>query len=210
MESDSGYREKMDALDLIMNALKDHERQLDRLARQLEQAFKAAKARAPSPRDIESEQQPQLQPQLREALPRQRVPHILVRAWSEFQRTCQAATRVAFEVTGNRFRVSAVGKDAVFTYEEILPNTPLKVVEEASHLTLDRNALLDTDALRFLIEGRLRCGLVLTIRSVSTRLNEREALVDLQYRYVADEVKGFLSKELGVPTDRILEGTITT
>ncbi len=204
MESDSGYREKMDALDLIMNALKDHERQLDKLARQLERAFRAAAMRAPTLRDVESE------PQLKEAPSRRRSPHVRFKKWSEFKRTCQEASLVAFEVAGNRFHVSAIGNSGVFTYEEILPQTAFKVVEEASYLTIDRDAFQDIEAFRFLIEGRLMCGLALAIHSVSTRLNDRESRIELQYTYEPDDVKAFLAKELGVPIDKILEGTIAT
>ena len=53
MESDSGYREKMDALDLIMNALKDHEKRLDEISYRLEQAFKEVKMGKSSPIEVE-------------------------------------------------------------------------------------------------------------------------------------------------------------
>ena len=204
MESDSGYREKMDALDLIMNALKDHERQLDKLAHQLEQALKEATAGESSSRDVAPE------PQHREPPPRRTGPHVILRKWSEFKGPCQDATMVAFEVDGNRFHVDALVGEGVFTYEEVLPNTTFKVVEEPSRLTIDRDALKNNDALRFLIEGKLKCGLGLAIHSASTRLNEREYLFELRYGFEADEVKVFLSSELGLSKDKIVEGQIAT
>jgi hypothetical protein len=191
MESDSGYREKMDALDLIMNALKDHEKQLDEFARRLEEAFKEAKPGEPSTIEVA----PELQ--RREPPPRRRSPHVVFRKWSEFKGACRDATMVAFEVDGNHVHISAQVGDGVFTYEEALPNTTFTVVEGPN-----------IDVLHFLIEGKLKCGLNLAIHSSRTLRKEGEYLFTLRYDLEADDVKTFLSRELDVPKDKIIEGKI--
>ena len=203
MESDSGYREKMDALDLIMNALKDHEKRLDEISHRLEQAFKEVKTGEPSTIEVAEEAQ------RIEIPPRKRTPQIIFSKWSEFKSSCQDATMVAFEVDGNRFHVYALVDEGIFTYEEVLPNTTFKVVEEQSGFSIDRDALNHIDALDFLIEGKLKCGLTLAITSARTLLKEKEHLFELRYGFKPDEVKTFLSRELGVAKDKVVEGKIT-
>jgi hypothetical protein len=203
MESDSGYREKMDALDLIMNALKDHEKRLDEISHRLEQAFEEVKTGEPSrvkgAREV----------QRIEAPPRMRSPQVLFSKWSEFKGTCKDGTMVAFEVDENRFHVSVLVDEGVFTYEETLPNTTFKVVEEQSSFSIDRDALNHIDSFQFLIEGKLKCGLTLSIKSSRTVLKETEYLFELNYNLEPDEAKTFLSRELGVLKAKIVEGKIT-
>jgi hypothetical protein len=203
MESDSGYREKMDALDLIMNALKDHEKRLDEISHRLEQAFEEVKTGEPSrvkgAREV----------QRIEAPPRMRSPQVLFSKWSEFKTTCKDGTMVAFEVDENRFHVSVLVDEGVFTYEETLPNTTFKVVEEQSSFSIDRDTLNHIDSFQFLIEGKLKCGLTLSIKSSRTVLKETEYLFELNYDLDPDEAKTFLSRELGILKDKIVEGKIT-
>ena len=122
MESNSGYREKMDALDLIMNALKDHEKQLDEISHRLEQTFKQTKTRKPNTIEVVEKTQ-QTKPS-----PRKRAPQVIFNKWSEFKETCQNPKMVAFEVEGKRFHIYALMDEDVFTYEETLPHNTLKVV----------------------------------------------------------------------------------
>lgn len=203
MESDSRYREKMDALDLIMNALKDHEKRLDAISHRLEQAFKNVKSGEPSTvmeaREVQRIESPT----------RTRTPQIILSKWSEFKWTCHNATMVAFDVEGNRFNVSTLVDGGVFTYEEILPDTTFTVVEEPSSFSINKDALNHIDALDFLVEGKLKCGLTLTIKSSRTLLTKREHLFKLRYGFKPDEVKAFLSRELGITKKKIVEGKIT-
>jgi hypothetical protein len=203
MESDSGYHEKMDALDLIMNALKDHEKQLDEISHRLEQAFKEVTTRKPSTIEVAPEAQ------RREAPPRKRTPQVIFNKWNEFKDTSQDATMVAFEVEGNLFQVYAMVDDGVFTYEETLLHTTFKVVEEPSRFTIDKDFINNIDAIQFLLEGKLKCGLILSIKSSKIPLTEREYLFELRYDFKSDKVKEFLSRELEVSKDNIVEGKIT-
>jgi hypothetical protein len=203
MESDSGYHEKMDALDLIMNALKDHEKQLDEISHRLEQAFKKVKPGKPSTIEVAEETQ------RIEATPRNRTPQLIFNKWSEFKDTCQEAKMIAFDLEGNRFQIYAMMDEGVFTYDETLPHTTFKVVEEPSRFTIDKDTLTHVDAIQFLIEGKLKCGLTLGIKSSITLLKEREYIFKLKYDLEPDEVKVFLSRELGVLKDKIFEGKVT-
>jgi hypothetical protein len=203
LESDSGYREKMDALDLIMNALKDHEKQLDEISHRLEQTIKKKKTGEPSTIEVVEEAQKI------EASPRKRSPLVIFSKWSEFKGTCQDAKMVAFEIEGNRFHVYALVDENVFIYEEILPQTSFTVVEEQSSFSIEKDALNHIDVLNFLIEGKLKCGLTLSIKSSRILLKETKYLFKLNYNLEPEEVKTFLSRELDVRKDKIVEGKIT-
>jgi hypothetical protein len=116
---------------------------------------------------------------------------------------------VAFEVEGNRFHVSALADGGVFTYEETLPNTTFTVVEEPPSFSINKSPQDHIDALDLLIEGKLKCGLNLTIQSSRTLLTNGEHLFKLRYDFKPDEVKAFLSRELGITKKKIVEGRIT-
>jgi hypothetical protein len=202
MEPDSRHPEKMDALDLIINALKEHEKQLDEISRRLGEAFKKVKSGERSTvMDAKAVQRV-------EVPPRTRTPHIVLSKWSDFKRTCHKATAVAFEVDGNQFHVSAMADGGVFMYEETLPDTTFTVVEEPSSFSITKDTLTHIDALAFLIEGKLKCGLTLTITSSRTLLTKREHLFELRYDFKPDDVKAFLSRELGITPKKIVEGKI--
>jgi hypothetical protein len=203
MESDSGYHEKMDALDLIMNALKDHEKQLDEISHRLEQVFKKVKPGKPSTIEVAEEAQ------RIEATPRNRTPQLIFNKWSEFKDTCQDAKMIAFDLEGNHFNVYAQVDEGVFKYQETLPHTTFKVVEKPSGFSIDKDALKHIDSLQFLIEGRLKFGFNLSIKSTRIRLTEREHRFELRYEFKPDEVKVFLSRELGITKKKIVEGKIT-
>jgi hypothetical protein len=193
----------MDALDLIMNALKDHEKRMDEISHRLEQAFKNVKSGEPS-NIMEAEEVQRI-----ESPPRTRTPQIILSKWSEFKGTCHNATMVTFEVEGNRFQVSTLAEGGVFTYEETLPDTTFTVVEEPTSFSINKDPQNHIDTLDFLIEGKLKCGLTLTIKSSRTLLTKREHLFELRYDFKPDEVKAFLSRELGITKKKIVEGKIT-
>jgi hypothetical protein len=203
MESNSGYHEKMDALDLVINALKDHEKRLDDISHKLERVFKEVTAREPRRvRGGEEEKQVEAPP------PKQR-PLVVCKKWSEFKDRGTDAEMVAFEVEENRFQVYAVVRGDVFQYAEELPGTRIKVREAQSSFSVDKAAIKNIDLFQFLIDGRLQCALGLQVKISRSQVAENEYLFELSYDLSADEVKAFLSRELGVSQDKIVEGRIT-
>ena len=116
---------------------------------------------------------------------------------------------VAFEVEGNRFHVYTLVDGRVYTYVEVLPETGLNVSEDPTHLSIDKASLGTIDSFHFLIGGRLKCGLTLSIESSRTLLKENEYLFELQYHLESGEVKTFLSKALNVSKEQVVEGKIT-
>ncbi len=202
MESNSGYHEKMDALDLIINALKDHEKRLDDISHKLERVFKEVKTRETRQVRVDEEEKRV------EAPPPQRKPLVICKKWSEFKERCTNAEMVAFEVEENRFQVYALVSGDIFQYAEELPSKRIKVREEQSSFSIDKASLKNIDLFQFLIDGRLQCTLGLKVNISRSQATENEYLFELSYDLSADEVKAFLSRELGASKDKIVEGRI--
>jgi hypothetical protein len=202
--SNAGFHEKMDALDLVINALLDHEKRLDAISHRLETL--ASRTTRPKRAQRPPEEQ-------RRAPPEPRVvdqpPHVLFHNWSEFATTCRGAAMAAFELTASHFAVYALRENHVFTYEEGLPDQRVKVSEDSSHLTIDKASVKTIDAFLFLLGRRLRCGLPLAIESAQTCLKDNEYLFELHYTLEPEAVKTFLSQALHVASDKIVEGQIT-
>jgi hypothetical protein len=201
MGSNTGFHEKMDALDLIINALLDHEKQLDAISHRLENLASHSPLKE---REYVTPEVQSIEPRVVETPPR-----VVFNNWHEYTAACRGATMVAFEVEENRYHVYTLVDGRIYTYVEVLPQTRLKVSEDPTHLSIDKTSLSTIDRFHFLIDGRLKCGLTLSIESSRTLLKENEYLFELQYHLKLDEVKTFLSKALNVSKEQVVEGKIT-
>ena len=201
MGSDSDFPEKMDALDLIITALKDHEKRLDDLYQRLEDIVNSLETER---RGTEKKDERKV-----ESSPTKKAPIVVCNKWDEFKSRCKGARVVTFEIEENIFHVYSMVDGEVFRYSESLPNRGLKGVEDQSSFSIDKTSLSNVDLLQFLIDGKLRCGLSLSIKSSRTVLSENQFLFELSYSFNPDEVKEFLSGELGVSKDSVVEGKIT-
>lgn len=198
---ESGFSEKMDALDLILNALKDHEKRLDDISHRIESLFSQLSIN--EPKAIKKEEQRIEPPRVK------KEPFAICNKWSEFKDICNGAKMVAFQIENNFFHVYSMINEKVFRYSEDLPNKKLKVIEEKTGFAIDKDYLNNIDMLQFLINGRLKCGLNILIKSTRTGLLDRQFLFELTYDFDPAEVKGFLSRELSISRKDIVEGKIT-
>jgi hypothetical protein len=129
--------------------------------------------------------------------------------WSEFRDSCQNATLIAFEVEDNAFHIYAMVNNTVFCYFEALPNSKLRVMENKSSFSISKSQLSTIDLLQFLIDGKLQCGVTLSIHNSIKKVTDDQYLFDLRYAIGSDKIKSFLSEELDAPLNRIIEGKIT-
>ena len=201
MASDSGYAEKLDALDLIINALKDHEKRLDELSHHLESICQGLSIKETEAREKEESRiEP---PQARKA------PFVVCNKWNEFMHLSKGAKIVTYEIEGTSFYVYSMVDENVFRYSEDLPDKRLKVLEEESCFSIDKTSLSKIDLLQILIQGKLECGLHLIVKSLSTTPSGKHILLELSYDFDPDEVKDFLARELGISKSNVVEGKIT-
>jgi hypothetical protein len=201
--SNAGFHEKMDALDLVINALLDHEKRLDAISHRLETLASRTTRPERTRRPPEAQRRAPLEPRVVD-----QPPQVLFHNWSEFATTCRGAAMAAFELTANHFAVYALLENRIFTYGEDLPDQRVKVSEDSSHLSIDKASVKTIDAFHFLLGRRLRCGLTLAIETSQTRLKDNEYLFELRYTPEPEAVKTFLSQALHVASDKIVEGQI--
>ena len=201
-----GFPEKMDALDLIINALKDHEKRLDEISHQLQNVLQGAvsdttKFEEASPR--ESIQEP------RALQTRTMLPRIQCTDWREFiaQFKSQKATLLTYHIDENTFTVSSMTDDFVLMYTEPLPPKRLQVTEDSNRFSFDKETLDTLDLLEVIINRRLKCGLALSITSQMDVENDQQNVV-LTFTISSPAVKNFLKKQLGIPKKNIVAGNI--
>lgn len=196
-----GFNEKIDTLDLIINALKDHEKRLDAISERLENLVKGQSTEA---RETERAVEQKI-----DHPTAKKVPLIVCSKWDEFKKVSKDAKIVAYEVEDSFFYAYSMVGEEVFRYSEDLPNRKLKVVEDQSAFRIDKTSLGNIELLQFLITRRLRCGLSLSMKISRTALSEKQFLFELNYDFDDDLVREFLSGELNVSQSSIVEGKIT-
>ncbi len=201
-----GFPEKMDALDLIINALKDHEKRLDEISHQLESVLQGV-----VPDTIQTEEAP-----IRESIQKPRVsqtravlPRIQCTDWHEFivQFKNQNATLVTYHIDEHTFKVSSMTDNFVLTYAEPLPPRRLQVAENTTRFSFDKEALDSLDLLEVIINRRLKCGLSLSITSQIDIENHQQYFV-LTFTISSTNVKNFLNEQLRIPKKNIVAGNI--
>ena len=201
-----GFPEKMDALDLIINALKDHEKRLDEISHQLQNVLQGAVPDTLTPEETslsESIQQPHV------FQPRTALPRIQCADWHEFiaQFKNLKATLVTYHRDDNTFTVSSMTNDFVLMYTEPLPPKRLQVAEDTTHFSFNKEALDTLDLLEVIINRRLKCGLALSITSQIENENAQQYVV-LTFKISSTAVKNFLHKQLGISKKNIVAGNI--
>ncbi len=231
MESNSGFPEKLDALDLVITALKEHEKRLDQLSHRLEgltntltldrlegitDSLAPDKASASSARrderraDVGARASPA--PRRAEAHEPEAVrgtPFIVCANWSDFKEKCTNAKIVTFEAKDDSFNVYCAVGESIFRYSEELPDRRLRLTEEASRLSIEKTPRLDLGSLQLIIGGRLRCGLGFSVKTRRVSLSDGQSVLELSYGFSPDEVKDYLSDELSVQRKDVVEGRIT-
>jgi hypothetical protein len=196
----------MDALDLIINALKDHEKRLDEISHQLQNVLQDA-----VPRTSELEEAPPRDStqKTRSLQTRTTLPRIQCSDWHEFltQFKHQKATLITYHIDENSFTVSSMTDDFVLMYTEPLPQKRLQVTEDATRFSFDKETLDTLDLLEVIINRRLKCGLALTITSQTVFENGQQYVI-LTFTISPTAVKNFLNKQLGIPKKNIVAGNI--
>ena len=200
------FPEKMDALDLILNALKDHEKQLDELSHKLQMVFRTMTSDRSKGKETDTQEQSQ---ETRRSRTHTKTPLIHCTNWSEFkdQVSTHRASIVTYQVNDDTFLVKAFTEDFLLEYTEPLPNTNIRIDESTRHFSFDKTSLYDIQLLQVIINRRLHCGLSLPINSQIVFKDSRHYLV-LTYDVSSNTVKTFLETELKVLKSNIIAGSI--
>lgn len=186
------FDEKMDAIDLIINVLREHEKSLDELVSRLEELLSKAEA-APAGGGAEAER-----PTIR----------AVVREWKEFRDRCSGARIASFEVQDRQFRVSALKGGVLHIYEEMIPDMEIRFRERENRVVIDEVELRRGEMIPAALRGRLNCGLEVSVRGEETRMPDGVSLYRIVYDVEAERTRNWLANQLKMDPKNIIHGRL--
>jgi len=173
---DTDFQEKMDILDLIINILKEHEGNLQRLANKFESVLNnlySVETRITGLNESFSQFLFS-----KEANPKELKPAALVecKEWKEFKEKSTGAHMIAFEVDIKIFTVNSLSGNIVYRYSESLPELKLQVEEGEKRYIVKKMAFDSCGDLYPVFERRLKCGLEVFVKGSKFDLSDNECL----------------------------------
>ncbi len=198
MGFESGFDEKIDVIDLIINVLKEHEKKLDELVSRLEEA-QAMGAPIRTPKERERRE---------EVPPSSAVVSAALNRWSEFTEKCASAELVAFDADGGHFRVSAVSGGVLYTYEEEIPDMEIRYRKTDGKAHIESIDISSVELVPEAILGRLECGIKLEKNDVEVGLLDGESVNKISFSINPEVAKSWIAYQLGVDEDTIVRGEL--
>ncbi len=189
--------EKVDILDLLINLLKEHETKLDELAYRIETILDE---NLPEPESPEST--------TRESPPGELVTlRATIRRWHEFRQRCRRSDSVAFQAHDGQFKVTAVSRNALYTYEEEIPFLEILYTGEGEERK-PRYFIEDPKLLTKALRGRLDCGLELEGVETEVDVPDNGMYVRIKYPVNPGEARDWIAEQLGIEPSTIIEGEL--
>lgn len=197
---------KIDALDMVINVLREHEASLDQICKRLNglvseiRGWKALGVEGEEARDVEVLMRPKKSKLNVKAfsikVKRNNVE--IVKDWESFKVKSKGADLVIFDVTGTRFNLYSVVEPRIYKYVEDVVNEGV----EGSYYV--EAAPFSGEA----TSGRLRGGLEFPMRYTSSFTPEEELAIELSIRIDPNKVRSWLSEQLGIDERKVLPGRI--
>ena len=186
------FDEKVDVIDLIINVLREHEKNLDDLVSRLEKALE------------------QKTPPRAEAGLELRKPLItaVVNRWAEFRERCLGSGIVAFDIEDKQFRVSALNDGVLYAYGENMPDMEIRMREKDDRTVIDGIDIGSIGQVPAVLRGRLECGLEVSVKGAEVRLPDGVVVYKVLYDVDADEARNWLSHQLKVDKKAIIQGEL--
>lgn len=192
MNRDAEYQSKMDAIDLVISVLKDHEKNLDKLIERLTDVL-----------DKREEKHPK-----EKARP---IGTVECEGWQDFKEKGTGSNLVAFHLEANSLIVEALSEHYLLRYSEDLPRIIFHVKkEERNRYSVEGYVKgvkkADLKDILSLFRGELRCGLQIGVKGSRVDANEDEFVINVSYELNREKIKEWLSWELNVPKENIVLG----
>ncbi len=191
---DEEYSEKMNALDLVINVLKDHENRLDELLWKLESII------------TRNAKNSETKLQRLGTLKRTELHVTQCNEWEEFKEKSKGARRAAFRVGEKALTVDSITDEGGYRYVETLqvPSNKLSL-----HIKgYENKDMENVESVIGVFKRKLECGLRASVKSLKFRSPEGEEVLVLFYYIDPEDVKSRLSKELMVPQKSIAAGKL--
>ena len=183
--------DRVDMLDLLINLLKEHEQKMDELTYRLETLLDERGAATEPPRR-----------------PQRGISGVVARvsSWREFKRQCTGALSVAVEIDEHKFKVTALSRGIVFSYEEEVPGLEVSRNKEGRDTTLTVSEASPT--LKSLM-GSLDCGMELDRRVIDSTLPDGGTAQRLVYYVDLGAARSWIADQLSVEEPSVIIGTLS-
>ena len=183
----------IDAIDLIINLLKEHEKILDGLIHRIEEAL------------LSMVQEPFTPPR---PAPKAIGVSVVAKKWADFRNQCANASLISFSVEERSLEINAIANSVLYIYEEEIPSLDILYETEDDRLRIEG---FEADAVGLIpkvLRGRLDCGLEISIRDLEIERVEGKLARRIVCYVESDAVRTWLTHEIGVARSSIVEGEL--
>ncbi len=186
--------EKMDVLDLIINVLKEHEKNLSKYISRLEESIKRLERRVEEKEGEKALKEAKIKVEIKE--------------WSEFKKQAIKPESVYFEVNDRFFQVEALKEAKINLYRERLPRLIVEVEREGGKYVLKRLLMSDAEDLPLILNSELKCGFKAPLRSSIVEESENKLRVEVSLGIEISKIKSWISNELSFPVKKLVKGKV--
>lgn len=183
----------IDAIDLIINLLKEHEKTLDGMIYRIEEALSSVALEPFTPP---------------KPAPRAIGVSVVVKKWADFRNQCANASLVSFSVGERSFEVNAIATGVLYIYEEEIPSLDILYDRVDDGLKIEG---IEAEAVALIpkaLRRRLDCGLEISIRDVEIERVEGKFARRIVCYVESDAARAWLAGEIGVARSSIVEGEL--
>jgi hypothetical protein len=184
------FDERVDAVDLILKVLKEHEKSLDTLVGQLGETLK--EPTAPSTVQIQGYNRYKL----------------VLKRWFEFRDRCLKCEIIAFDIVGDKFCVSAIKNGSFYSYSETVPEVTIKMEKDGDKVLIEGGEFMTHEDPSYVFNGKLQCGLAVNTRKTKVDLPNGDTVHKILYDIDPEEARMWLSDELKTEKKAIVYGGI--
>jgi len=186
------FDERVDAVDLILKVLKEHEKNLDTLVSQLG--------------DNLSQPLSNGSVQIHNYSKYKAILH----KWFEFRDRCMKSDLIAFDIIVDRFQVSAIKNGSLFCYSENVPEmrARAKMEKEGDKVLIEDGGFMTQNDPSYVFNGKLQCGLGVKIRKTTVELPNGDTVHKMLYDIDPGETRLWLENELKTEKKSIVYGEI--
>jgi hypothetical protein len=183
------HADKVEVMDFLISVLKDHEKNLDTLITRAEGVLEENQVPANNINNT---------PNLK----------ISLRNWDDFCGHALNADLICFDLIDSRFYCNAITDTRIYQYSEKTPDVTIELKEDKNNLILSGVKIGNIKDSASLLNAQLSIGLELNARKFSPSKNRANHVIqfDLDIEYT----KNWLSKELEIHKDFIIQGSLDT
>jgi hypothetical protein len=184
------YNERVDVVDLILQVLKEHEKNLDSIVLQLGETVSQ-------------------QNNVGKISNHGFSPHkIVLHKWPDFREKCLHSDTIAFDFDNDEFKVFSLKNGVLYMYFETLPEVAIQK-ENRDKILIKSSDLMYNENVSRTYDRKLQCGLNINVKKGKAIMPNRDTTPKIMMSKIdPNEAKCWLSEELQVEKRAIIFGWI--